>query len=516
MPDEIDLLRTFRSDAPDPGEAAWGKARAAVTAVAEPHAPPGRPRPRLRFRPRLQRRTAVIAGAVAMTAAVAAGVLVGVLPGSQSPAPSLRKPLATAWEPARALPSGPTGVKMSSGQWRLTSYLSPRGWQESTSSPEQASGLTCPTARTCYVEGNSATSASGPGDINALYVSGDGGQTWSVLPVPAGVTFTSDLTCTTESNCVAGGLYYGHQGIYLSTASGGHSWRLTPLGAGADQIVDLTCTSATMCRGLLQTSTSQRWDYMGLAGPGIELISTVDGGRDFMISSFPAGTSAQSLSCPTSTHCVASGVPLPRGDAGQEEPDTTTSVVLVTDDGGASWQRVALPRHVGVSSPEITCSDAAHCTLLGYVIGPGPQGGSMPVSGSGQYTYPDQYSVVGFSANGGRSWTIRKLPKNIPGPFLFSLACPTAKVCYAVGQDDIPQKVGTLQDAGSAVIAITRDGGQTWQPVRFAVPADIPRGMETTFGEISEIQCPRANVCVATGVYEQGSMSSVPIYTLHG
>jgi anti-sigma factor RsiW len=89
-------------------------------------------------------------------------------------------------------------------------------------------------------------------------------------------------------------------------------------------------------------------------------------------------------------------------------------------------------------------------------------------------------------------------------------------VCYAVGQDDIPQKVGTAWDAGSAVIAITRDGGQIWQPVRFAVPAKVPSRMEATFDDIGEIQCPQADTCVAMGVYEQGSMSSVPIYTLHG
>jgi photosystem II stability/assembly factor-like uncharacterized protein len=514
MPDEIDLLRTFRSDTPGPGEAAWEKARAAITAVAEPLPPQGPPRPRLRFRPRLQRRTAVIAGAVAMTAAVVAGVLVSVLPGRPGPAPTLHKPLATAWEPTRALPPGPTAVKVSSGQWRLTSYLSPRGWQENTSSPEQPGDLTCPTAQTCYVEGNSATSASGPNDINALYVSGDGGQTWGVLPVPAGVTFTSKLACTTESDCGAGGLYYGHQGVYLSTMSGGHSWTVTPLGAGADQLINLSCTSATMCRGLLETATAGPW------GPDtalrVKLISTVDGGRHFTTSPFPAGTSMQGLSCPTVAHCVAFGIPLPRPGAPEGLDDAATGVVLVTDNGGASWQRAPLPRNVGVTVPEVTCSDAAHCTLLGYVIGPGPQSGSMPFSGSGGYTYPDQYSVAGFSADGGRSWTIRKLPKNIPGPFLNSLACPTAKVCYAVGQDDIPQKVGTVSDAGSAVIAVTRDGGQTWQPVRFAVPAKIPSGMENTFDDIGEIQCPRADMCVAMGVYYQGSMSSVPIYTLHG
>jgi len=510
MPDEIDLLRTFRSDTPAPGEAAWGKARAAVTAATGPVAPQRRPRPRLRLR------TAVIAGAVAISAAVVAGVLVTVLPGSPSlgPAPSLHKTLTTAWQPAQALPSGPTGLKESSGQWRLTSYLSPRGWQENTSSPKQAGGLTCPTARTCYVEGNSATSGFGPHDVNALYVSGDDGQSWSVLPVPAGVTFTSDLACTTGSDCVAGGLYYGHQGVYLSTASGGHSWRVTPLGAGADQIIDLTCTSATSCRGLLRTSLAGPWGPV--AAWRVQLISTANGGRHFAVSSFPAGTSMQSLSCPTAAHCVAFGIPLPGSNAPEGTDDAATGVVLITDDGGVSWQRAPLPRNVGAAVPELTCSDAAHCALLGYVIGPGSQSGSMPVSGSGKYTYSDQYSVVGFSADGGRSWTIRKLPKNIPGPFLNSLACPTAKVCYAVGQDDTPQKVGTLQDAGSAVIAVTRDGGQTWQPVRFAVPSNVPSGMESTFDDIGEIQCPQAGVCVATGVYEQGSMSSVPIYTLRG
>jgi photosystem II stability/assembly factor-like uncharacterized protein len=201
----------------------------------------------------------------------------------------------------------------------------------------------------------------------------------------------------------------------------------------------------------------------------------------------------QGLSCPTAAHCVAFGFPLPVSNAPEGTSDADTGVVLVTDDGGASWH-----------------------ALLGYVIGPGSQGASMPASGSGKYTYAGQYSVVGFSDDGGRSWTVRKLPKTIPGPFLNSLACPTAKLCYAVGQDDIPQKVGPVSDAGSAVIAVTRDGGQTWQPVRFAVPSRVPSGMADTFDFIGEIQCPQADVCVATGTYLQGSMSSVPVYTLNG
>jgi ferric-dicitrate binding protein FerR (iron transport regulator) len=105
MPDEIDVLRTFRSDTPEPDAAAWAAARAAIASAAEPSRPQ-RHSSRLRFR--LQRRTAVIAGGIAVAAAVTAGVIVSVLPGSSGlgPAPTLHKALTSAWEPARALRRG--------------------------------------------------------------------------------------------------------------------------------------------------------------------------------------------------------------------------------------------------------------------------------------------------------------------------------------------------------------------------------------------------------------------------
>jgi hypothetical protein len=80
--------------------------------------------------------------------------------------------------------------------------------------------------------------------MDSLYASGDGARTWSVLPVPAGVTFTSALACATPDDCAAGGLYYGHQPIYLSTTSGGHSWTVAPMPP-----VALTPGALTWCRG---------------------------------------------------------------------------------------------------------------------------------------------------------------------------------------------------------------------------------------------------------------------------
>jgi hypothetical protein len=215
MPDEIDLLRRFRDDTPGPDDAAWAAARSAVLSARELTLTAGGGR----WRP-VARRT-LLAAAVAVAVAVAAGFLVGAL----RPAPSLSGPAVTAWQPARTLPASATGLRVQAGGWRLMSYLAAHGWQENTSGPEPGY-LTCPTARACYVEGDNASSSSGPADMDTLYVSSDGGATWSTLPVPPGVTFTSALACASVDDCTAGGPYYGHQPVYLTTTAGGHSWTM--------------------------------------------------------------------------------------------------------------------------------------------------------------------------------------------------------------------------------------------------------------------------------------------------
>jgi hypothetical protein len=135
--------------------------------------------------------------------------------------------------------------------------------------------------------------------------------------------------------------------------------------------------------------------------------------------------------------------------------------------------RGTMPRHVGAGAfPEVTCADASHCVMLGYVIGPGPQGGSMSVSASGKITetVPDQYSVAGFSADGGLTWTIRRLPASIPGPELDALACPTASLCYTAGSAAIPQQIGNTYNGGSSAVVVTCDAGRTWQRVTLRGP----------------------------------------------
>lgn len=127
-----------------------------------------------------------------------------------------------------------------------------------------------------------------------------------------------------------------------------------------------------------------------------------------------------------------------------------------------------------------------------------------------------QYTVIGFSSDGGGTWTTSTFPRSMPYPMMDALTCPTTTTCYAAGGDLIAQRIGSTYNEESSVVAITRNAGRTWQRVTFAVPAQVPGGMQgDSFLEIGQIQCPQADACVAIGLSDQGS-TSTPIYTNHG
>lgn len=455
---------------------------------------------------RRRRRAARYVTTAAVAAAVTATLIAVVRPGT----PTLTGRLTTSWEPTQALPGRAHPAGALPGTWRLMSYLVARGWQENTAGPEPGP-LTCPTAQTCYVEGDNSTSPSGPADMNSFYVSADGAQTWGVLPVPRGVTFTSALACASATDCAAGGLYYGHQRVYLTTASGGHSWTVSPLPASVGQIINLTCVTATTCRGL--ASPSGKPISIGIdAMPDMQFVRTSDGGRRFTVVAFPRG-SIQSVTCPTALHCVAVGW---HGNIDPRPgPDLDHGVLLTSDDGGATWQQRAWPNGYGPGPfPDVTCADASHCAMIGFI----ERNGTLRDQTGGVISGKDaiQYTVIAFSADGGATWTASTLPPTIPYPMIQALTCPATQTCYAAGSDLIAQRIGNGENASSSVVAITHDAGRTWQRVTFAVPAQVPGGMQAdSFMDIGQIQCPQPDACVAIGISDQGS-TSTPIYTNHG
>jgi hypothetical protein len=508
MPDEIDLLRWFREDTPEPDDAAWNRARTALADARadEPGAQPvlGQGH-RSRWRPP-SRRVILVTAAAAIV--VAAAVLIA---GALQRPPTLTGRLTTSWALARPLPGSTHTAHLPSGTWRLASYLVPGGWQENTAGPEPGL-LTCPTAATCYVEGDSSTSPSGPADMNSFYVSTDGAQTWSVLPVPAGVTFTSALSCASATDCTAGGLYYGHQPVYLTTDTAGHSWTVSPLPPGAGQIFNLDCVTATTCRGLASASGKAMSPGFEMLFSDMHFVVTHDGGKRFIVVPFSKGVSIQSVTCPTASHCVAVG--LYSNVDPRLGPDLDHGVLLTSDDGGMTWRQRAWPSGYGPGVfPDVTCADASHCAMIGFVEHNGTEGNQVGYS-SGKDAV--QYTVIAFSSDGGATWTASMLPHTIPYPMMDALTCPTSQTCYAAGSDLIAQRIGNTYNGGSSVVAVTNDAGRTWQRVTFAVPAQVPGGMQgDSFMDIGQIQCPQPDACIAIGVSDQGS-TSTPIYTNHG
>jgi photosystem II stability/assembly factor-like uncharacterized protein len=508
MLDEIDLLRRFRADTPDPDEAAWSRARAALAeARSDPSGSHGSAGRRHQIRWRAPGRRIAIPVAAAIVVAVAATLTVLATHGP----PTLTRTLTSAWQPARQLPGNTRLPSAAPGTWQLAGYLVARGWQENTAGPEPGV-LTCATAATCYVEGDSTTSPSGPADMNSFYVSTDGARTWGVLPVPHGVTFTSALTCPSAADCAAGGLYYGHQPVYLTTTSGGHSWTVSPLPAAVGQVIDLDCTTATKCQGLASAApNSPVFSFWGLYS-NMNFVVTSDGGRHFAVVPFPKWESIQTVTCPTASHCVAIGLytkATPRSG-----PDIASGVLLTSDDGGLTWRQRVWPKGYGPGPfPTVTCADASRCAMIGYVERNGTMKNQVGFT-SGKDAI--QYTVIAFSSDGGVTWTASTLPRSIPYPMIDTLACPTARTCYGAGSDFIAQRIGNAHNASSSVVAVTHDAGRTWQRVTFAVPTKVPGGMQgDSFMQIGQIECPVPDACVAVGISDQGS-TATPIYIFQG
>lgn len=417
--------------------------------------------------------------AIGAGAAVVAGLLAVLLPGS----PRLTSPVHTAWQAARPLPRGAAVAgPAAAGTWRLVGYLVSGGWQRHTAGPEPGL-LTCPTPMTCYVQGINAPSASGPPDLNSFYVSTDDAMSWSVLPLPSGITFTSALSCNSVASCAAGALDRGRP-VLVITADGGHSWTIDPLPAGDGQIFQLSCPTATTCGALAAASASLPPGQQYYSG--VKFLATTDGGGNFAASAFPAGESMQYVSCPTTSHCVAIGVH-------NHSNDMTKGVVATSADGGARWKPGVLPPGMGLGPfPQVGCVDAGHCTMLAFA---------------------GNRSSVAVSADGGRTWAERPVPASVPGPFLSQIACPTDTTCYAAGEENVPQHFANSFSASSAMVLITHDGGLSWTRVTFPAPSRLPRGVHSdAFMTIGSIQCPQVNACVGLGVSEQGSKST-PVYT---
>jgi photosystem II stability/assembly factor-like uncharacterized protein len=453
----------------------------------------------------------VAAGVVAL---VAAGLTAFVQTQSAQSRPGVRT---TVWRAARPVlaPTQTLPKNPSDGMWQLVDDLANSSWQQNTTGPPPG-GITCPSVTACYglSESYASPRAGAPLLGVSLYVSGDLGQTWSVLPVPARFRPTSELSCGTPVNCFVAGLI-GRAPMFLSTSDGGHQWTLAPFDGGGI-LRYLACADADTCTGVMIPIADTL--LSGTQGPDPatapwSLVHTTDAGGSWTSFTLPARTLVTGLSCGTAEACVVSGTD------GTARSGLIPGFVLSTIDGGSHWRTGSAPDGFTFGGEsQVSCSTATDCMAIGGTVASptqcGPPPRAVPPGGidSGCSSGPSQVSAPLVTDDGGLTWTARTLPSDVPNPQLVSVSCPSPTVCWLSGQEAVPIVIGNVHDEGSSVILGTDDGGATWQRVTFSVPAGAPNYYGQSYLSMGPISCPTTKACVALGAVAQGSKTT-PIYS---
>ena len=264
MVDEIELVSQFRSDVPDPSPQARAQAWAAVMTVAAEEAAEdgtgGRPAAPAPSAPVVPGNGSPGSGAGRRPRRHRRGADGG--PFAHQPPDHVPGSSTTAWQPgqpvSRAVVS--KGAHSSPGALRLVSYIEGPQWQKG-SEQVPPGFLDCPAVDACYVLAQTVLTTVGPypNYYNAVYFSGDGGASWSSLELPPGLEFTTPLSCPSAQTCV-GVAYQGEKNELVSTTDGGHQWLISPLRAPAGALY-LSCASVSACS--LVTGSS----YLGPATP---------------------------------------------------------------------------------------------------------------------------------------------------------------------------------------------------------------------------------------------------------
>jgi photosystem II stability/assembly factor-like uncharacterized protein len=144
---------------------------------------------------------------------------------------------------------------------------------------------------------------------------------------------------------------------------------------------------------------------MALGRSGITVVTT-DGGQSWNKKTATPGKSASRIKCPTENTCYSYGF----GTASSTNNSSSATIKLVvTRDGGTSWQTIPTPSQGNITG--LACTGPDFCLASG------------------------QSGKVRATQNGGQSWVDYSLSK--PGDYPLSLSCPAQNSCYALLEPEL-------------------------------------------------------------------------------
>jgi hypothetical protein len=187
------------------------------------------------------------------------------------------------------------------------------------------------------------------------------------------------------------------------------------------------------------------------------------------------GTILWQMACHSAAMCVAAG---DYGDLAGEH-------LLLLTGHGSSWTAIKAPLPAGAASSSggyiptvnsVACLSASACVAAGYYHDSSGRSYGLLLTGHGS------------------SWTATQAPLPAgaaasPGAILSDVTCPSATECVAVG---------SYSDSAGDVQGLLVTGQRSsWT----ATQAPLPGGATRSFASLSDVACPSATICAATGEY---------------
>jgi hypothetical protein len=187
-----------------------------------------------------------------------------------------------------------------------------------------------------------------------------------------------------------------------------------------------------------------------------------------------------SVSCPTSAFCVATGT--------YEEPGDIEGIILTWS--GGTWSAIQAPLPVTATAGQqdaavtaVSCPTSSSCTAVGvYETGAG-----------------DVAAMI-LTRSGG-SWAVGagQLPANATAVSsdLSAVSCPSVSRCTAVG--------GYTDASGDQDGMLLISSGGSWAASEAPAPGNAA---SNPFESLQRVSCPSASFCMATGYYNEPSTSA--------
>ena len=256
----------------------------------------------------------------------------------------------------------------------------------------------CSPPQTCVVSGSSTAASA------AVWLSANGGATWTEHDLPGGNGSAMHLSCLAHTaSCVAAGTDDSYDTVVWVTRDGGLTWQRSAVPEAYDAEGPVACSgpepsSATCLLAALPGSTEAKT---------VGIWRSTDGGITWQpgVSLTGGFQSIGAIVCPTSRRCVMASTSGPRASA-----------ALWSGDGGRTWSRQTLPGSGGAAAPVVDCLTTTHCVFVG-------------VDKAG-------WLASWETADGGRHWKRTHLPQSHSpqGPSAISCAASSGR-CMVTAKD---------------------------------------------------------------------------------